>query len=195
MHSDVPTRRANPSATTRVGTLLFSMLLTPVLTSLAYRKGAHEWRNPVLDWLTARYRLALQWAVSHRLATLGLWLTLLAVSVSLAWSGAIGSEFLPHHDECAIWARCTLPPSTGPSEGERVVKEARLAFASFPEVTQVVTQVGRPDDGTDTTGFFNTEYFVDLKPRDQWRPRSVRHARPASALRRACVRDRMRKRR
>src|SRR5262249_34555673 len=69
-----------------------------------------------------------------------------------------------------IWARGTLPPSTGPSEGERVTKEARLAFSSFPEVTQVVSQVGRPDDGTDTAGFFNTEDFVDLKPPDQWRP-------------------------
>jgi cobalt-zinc-cadmium resistance protein CzcA len=153
-----------------LGALVFSMLLTPVLTSLAYRKGAHEWRNPVLEWLTEKYRFALNWAMHHRLATLGAWLMLLGISFSLAYSGAIGSEFLPHLDEGAIWARGTLAPSTGPAEGERVVKEARLAFASFPEVTQVVTQVGRPDDGLDTTGFFNTEYFVDLKPHDQWRP-------------------------
>jgi cobalt-zinc-cadmium resistance protein CzcA len=153
-----------------LGALLFSMLLTPVLTSFAYRRGAHEWRNPVLEWLTTHYRRALYWAVHHRLATIGLWLTLLAASLWLVGSGAIGSEFLPHLDEGAIWARGTLPPSTGPSEGERIVKQARLVFASFPEVTQVVTQVGRPDDGTDTTGFFNTEYFVDLKPHDQWRP-------------------------
>jgi len=153
-----------------LGALLFSMLLTPVLTSFAYRKGAREWHNPVLDWLTEHYQHALRWAVLHRWATIGIWMVLLLGSFSLAWSGAIGSEFLPHLDEGAIWARGTLPPSTGPSEGERVVTQARLAFASFPEVTQVVTQVGRPDDGTDTTGFFNTEYFVDLKPHDQWRP-------------------------
>jgi len=153
-----------------LGALLFSMLLTPVLTSFAYRKGAHEWRNPVLEWLTEHYRSALHWAVHHRLATVGIWLVLLTGSMSLAWSGAIGSEFLPHLDEGAIWARGTLAPSTGPAEGERIVKQARLIFASFPEVTQVVSQVGRPDDGLDTTGFFNTEYFVDLKPHDQWRP-------------------------
>jgi cobalt-zinc-cadmium resistance protein CzcA len=63
-----------------------------------------------------------------------------------------------------------LAPSTGPTEGERMARQARRIFARFPEVTQVVSQVGRPDDGTDATGFFNTEYFVDLKPREQWRP-------------------------
>src|SRR5262249_43171243 len=148
----------------------FSMLLTPVLTGYAWRRGAHEWRNPLLDWLTSHYRRALHWAVHHRFATIGVWLAMLTGSLWLVWSGAIGSELLPHIDGGAMWARGTLPPSTGPSEGERIVKQARLVFASFPEVTQVVTQVGRPDDGTDTTGFFNTEYFVDLKPHDQWRP-------------------------
>jgi cobalt-zinc-cadmium resistance protein CzcA len=88
----------------------------------------------------------------------------------LTFGGVIGSEFLPHLDEGAIWARGTLAPSTGPDEGARVMNQARIVFASFPEVTQVVSQVGRPDDGTDTTGFFNTEYFVDLKPKEQWRP-------------------------
>ena len=87
--------------------------------------------------------------------------------------GAIGSEFLPHLDEGAIWARGTLAPSTGPTEGKRIMDQARLIFAGFPEVTQVVSQVGRSDDGTDATGFFNTEYFVDLKPRDQWRRNST----------------------
>jgi cobalt-zinc-cadmium resistance protein CzcA len=153
-----------------LGSLLFAMLLAPVVSSFVYRNGAHEWRNPVLGWLTERYRNALRAAATHRLVTVGVWLLLLGVSVSLALSGAIGSEFLPHLDEGAIWARGTLAPSTGPSEGERVLKQARLAFAAFPEVTQVVSQVGRPDDGTDTAGFFNTEYFVDLKPHQEWRP-------------------------
>jgi cobalt-zinc-cadmium resistance protein CzcA len=85
-------------------------------------------------------------------------------------SGIIGSEFLPHLDEGAIWARATLAPSTGPASGIEVMDKARVIIASFPEVNQVVSQVGRPDDGTDTTGFFNTEYFIDLKPKDKWRP-------------------------
>jgi cobalt-zinc-cadmium resistance protein CzcA len=81
----------------------------------------------------------------------------------------IGSEFLPHLDEGALWVRGTLAPSTGPSEGIRLSNQARIVLCSFPEVPQCTSQVGRPDDGTDTTGFFNTEYFVDLKPKEQWR--------------------------
>jgi cobalt-zinc-cadmium resistance protein CzcA len=91
-------------------------------------------------------------------------------SLVLWLSGAIGSEFLPHLDEGAIWARGTLPTSTGPSEANRVAQKTREILIGFPEVTQVVSQFGRPDDGTDVSGFFNTEYFIDLKPRDQWRP-------------------------
>src|SRR6202042_3188337 len=94
----------------------------------------------------------------------------ICASIYLASSGILGSEFLPHLDEGAIWARATLAPSTGPTEGTRVMNQARVILASFPEVTQVVSQVGRPDDGTDTTGFFNTEYFIDLKPKEEWRP-------------------------
>src|SRR5262249_27389506 len=88
----------------------------------------------------------------------------------LAFGGFVGSEFLPHLDEGAIWARGTLMSSTGPTEAVRVLGQTRQLLASFPEVTQVVSQTGRSDDGTDATGFFNTEYFVDLKPREHWRP-------------------------
>jgi cobalt-zinc-cadmium resistance protein CzcA len=82
----------------------------------------------------------------------------------------IGSEFLPHLDEGALRVRGTLAPSTGPTEGIRVANQARVLLASFPEVTETTSQVGRPDDGTDTMGFFNTKYFVGLKPKEQWRP-------------------------
>src|SRR5262245_8932098 len=93
----------------------------------------------------------------------------MGAAIWLGSSGVIGSEFLPHLDEGAIWARGTLAPSTGPDEGIRLMNQARIVLASFPEVTVAVSQVGRPDDGTDTTGFFNTEYFVDLKPKEEWR--------------------------
>ena len=88
----------------------------------------------------------------------------------LTFSGIIGAEFLPHLDEGAIWARGELANSTSLTEGERFTTQSRHIFASFPEVTTVVSQAGAPDDGTDTGGFGNTEYFVDLKPKDQWRP-------------------------
>jgi heavy metal efflux system protein len=152
------------------GALLFSIVIAPVLALLQSGQGMREWRNPVMDFLRERYCVAVRWAIGHRLVTLGAGALALGVAIFLMVSGVIGSEFLPHLDEGAIWARGTLAPSTGPTEGTRVMNQARVILGSFPEVTQVVSQVGRPDDGTDTTGFFNTEYFVDLKPKKEWRP-------------------------
>ena len=153
-----------------LGALVFSILIAPVLALLQFRHGVREWHNPVMDFLRKEYRVALKWAIEHRLVTVGTGAAAFAIAVFLMVSGVIGSEFLPHLDEGAIWVRGTLAPSTGPTEGVRVSNQARVQLASFPEVKVVTSQVGRPDDGTDTTGFFNTEYFVDLKPKDEWRP-------------------------
>src|ERR1700675_4852328 len=153
-----------------IGALLFSMLVAPVLSSLLFSKGVREWHNPVMEFLKKRYRNALRWAIEHRLVTVGGAGIGLAVTIYLIMGGVIGSEFLPHLDEGALWVRRTLAPSTGPTEGTRLANQTRIVLCSFPEVIQCTSQVGRPDDGTDTTGFFNTEYFVDLKPKEQWRP-------------------------
>jgi cobalt-zinc-cadmium resistance protein CzcA len=153
-----------------LGALLFSMLVAPALASFLFKKGGKSWQNPVMVYLAARYRDGVTWAVRHRLPVFVAALAIFALSLFLSLSGVIGSEFLPHLDEGAIWVRGTLAPSTGPTEGARIAEQGRQVLASFPEVPQVVTQVGRPDDGTDTTGFFDTEYFVDLLPKEKWRP-------------------------
>jgi heavy metal efflux system protein len=153
-----------------LGALLFSILIAPVLASFAFAKGTQEWRNPLMHFLIERYRTAVRWAIRHRAVTVGVCVLMMALGNYLAFSGVIGSEFLPHLDEGALWVRGTLAPSTGPDEGIRVANQARVVLCSFPEVPQCTSQVGRPDDGTDTTGFFNTEFFVDLKPKDEWRP-------------------------
>jgi heavy metal efflux system protein len=153
-----------------LGALLFSIVVAPVLASFFFRKGAHEWRNPFMEFLRERYRNAVRWAIRNRWVTVGAAALSLATAVYLAFGGVIGSEFLPHLDEGDLWVRGTLAPSAGPSEGIRVANQARILLASFPEVRETTSQVGRPDDGTDTTGFFNTEYFVGLKPKEQWRP-------------------------
>jgi cobalt-zinc-cadmium resistance protein CzcA len=153
-----------------LGALVFSMLIAPVLSSLLFPRGASEWQNPVMAWLTDRYRHAARWAIEHRYVTVSAAGFALLLAVFLGTSGVIGSEFLPHLDEGAIWVRGTLAPSTGPTESLRIMNQARIVLASFPEVTKVVSQTGRPDDGTDVTGFFNTEHFVDLKPKEEWRP-------------------------
>jgi len=153
-----------------LGALLFSIVIAPVLASFAFAKGAKEWHNPVMTFLIERYRVAVRWAIRHRAITVGVCALLAAVGFYLAFSGTIGSEFLPHLDEGALWVRGTLAASTGPDEGIRVANQARVVLCSFPEVPQCTSQVGRPDDGTDTTGFFNTEFFVDLKQKEDWRP-------------------------
>jgi cobalt-zinc-cadmium resistance protein CzcA len=153
-----------------LGALLFSIVVAPVLASFFFPKGSREGRNPLVRFLTDRYRISVRWAIRRRALTVGLAGVSVVAAIYLAVGGVIGSEFLPHLDEGSLWVRGTLAPSTGPSEGIRVANEARVLLASFPEVTETTSQVGRPDDGTDTTGFFNTEYFVGLKPKEQWRP-------------------------
>ncbi len=153
-----------------LGALIFSMLIAPVLASFLFWKGAREWHNPVMAWITDRYRHAATWAIEHRAVTVGIAVCALILAGFLGLSGVIGSEFLPHLDEGAIWVRGTLAPSTGPTASIDTMNKARVILAAFPEVTKVISQTGRPDDGTDTTGFFNTEYFVDLLPKEKWRP-------------------------
>ncbi len=153
-----------------LGALIFSMLVIPALASLLFRSGVKEWDNPVMVFLTRHYRMAVTWTVRHRAITVGLAGVSFLFAIYLAFSGVIGSEFLPHLDEGAIWVRATLAPSTGPTESAHIADRAREILCSFPEVPQVVDQIGRPDDGTDTTGFFDTEYFVDLLPKEKWRP-------------------------
>jgi cobalt-zinc-cadmium resistance protein CzcA len=153
-----------------LGALIFSIVMAPVLSSFLFRQGMTEWRNPLMTLLTHGYKSAVRWAVRSRWFVVAGALASVAAAGYLLTSGLIGSEFLPHLDEGAIWVRGTLAPSTGPTEGIRLANQARVLLASFPEVTVATSQVGRPDDGTDTTGFFNTEYFVDLKQKEQWRP-------------------------
>jgi cobalt-zinc-cadmium resistance protein CzcA len=152
-----------------LGALIFSVVVAPVLASILFRKGAKEWHNPLMEFLKARYRSGAAWAIHHRMVTVGVSVIAFVVSIYML-ANVIGSEFLPHLDEGAMWVRGSLAPSTGPEESLAISNTARIILASYPEVKQVVDQIGRPDDGTDATGFFDTEYFVDLKPKDEWRP-------------------------
>ncbi len=153
-----------------LGALIFAMFVAPVLSSFLFPRGTTEWENPVFVWILRQYRRMLIWAIRRRAVTVGVAALALATAVILGMSGAIGSEFLPHLDEGSIWVRGTLAPSTGPDASLAITNRARILLARFPEVTEVVSQTGRPDDGTDTTGFFDTEYQVSLKPKSDWRP-------------------------
>ncbi len=153
-----------------LGALIFSMIIAPVLASFLFRKGAKEWKNPVMEHITAHYRKSVTWTIHHRSLTVGVGVAGLFIAIYLAFGGVIGSEFLPHLDEGALWVRGTLAQSAGPSAGIRIADQARIILCSFPEVSECTSQTGRSDDGTDHTSFFNTEYFVGLKPKEDWRP-------------------------
>jgi cobalt-zinc-cadmium resistance protein CzcA len=152
-----------------LGAILFSMMVAPAMASLVFPRGTREWHNPVMGWVTTAYRKAIRFAIRKRYLTIAVGLAGIALELVLAFGPFIGSEFLPHLDEGALWVRGTLAPSTGPDEGIRVANQARIVLCSFPEASECTSQVGRPDDGTDTTGFFNTEYFVGLKQKEKWR--------------------------
>jgi cobalt-zinc-cadmium resistance protein CzcA len=153
-----------------LGAMTYSILVAPVLSNWLFSKGVKEWHNPVMDFLIKRYRTAVRQAIDHRWVTIGVGMAGFVLAMYLTFSGIIGAEFLPHLNEGAIWARGAMANSTSLTEGERFATQSRHVLASFPEVTTVVSQAGAPDDGTDTGGFGNTEYFVDLKPKEQWRP-------------------------
>ncbi len=155
------------------GTLL-ALFVVPTLLSFAVdlkrQMSAHPAR--LVTWLQGVYRPALDLALRHRVAVVAV----AVASLAGAWlvGASLGSEFLPKLDEGALWVRITMPGSISPSEADRLTTEARRILASFPEVKTVVSQLGRPDDGTDINGFDTVEIFVDLLPREQWTTASDR---------------------
>jgi cobalt-zinc-cadmium resistance protein CzcA len=153
-----------------LGALVFSMVIAPVLVNFLFHKPTRTWENPIVRLITGGYRRAVTWTIHHPRAMAGVAAGAVCCSLYLLSGGRIGSEFLPHLDEGAIWVRGTAAPSTGPTAGTTLMNRTRIILASYPEVRQVVSQVGRPDDGLDTTDFNVTEYFVDLESKKRWRP-------------------------
>ena len=145
-----------------------AVMLTPVLSSFLLRKGMKETHNIVWEAFHRFYHNLFIRVLRRPYVTLTLIVLVMAGGLSLF--PYLGGEFLPKLEEGNIWARATLPLTTSLSHANDVARGARAVFRSFPEVTNVVSQTGRPDDGTDATGFFNIEFSVDLKPEPQWRP-------------------------
>jgi cobalt-zinc-cadmium resistance protein CzcA len=152
-----------------MGAMILAITLVPVLCSYFMEGELKEWHNPFVTWLVREYRRVLSLALARPRIVFGIAIGSFVLTLFLAFAGPIGSEFLPHLDEGALWVRGTLPPSSGFNTSNDVVKKARAVFMQFPEVPITVCQMGRPDDGTDDGGFFNTECFVDLKPHGEWR--------------------------
>jgi cobalt-zinc-cadmium resistance protein CzcA len=145
-----------------VGSLIFSLTLVPVLAASWFKKGAREKVNRAYEWIKEIYRVQLERCLNYPKATLAL--ATLIFGASLLLVPFIGAEFMPHMDEGALWVRATMPYTISWQEAAKISPQIRAVLMSFPQVTTVASELGRPDDGTDPTGFFNDEFYVGLHP-------------------------------
>jgi heavy metal efflux system protein len=147
-----------------VGALILTLTFVPVMCSYWFKKGVREPRNKPFEWIKNEYGSELKWCLERP------WLTMLIATiifgVTLLLVPFIGGEFMPHLDEGALWVRATMPYTISYEEAAKVAPQIRDILAKYPMVTDVGSELGRPDDGTDPTGFFNCEFYVGLKPYD-----------------------------
>src|SRR6478736_3266739 len=148
------------------GGLLATFTVTPALSAIILPAHIRETETKVMLILHRIYMPVLHWAVANRGIMLGGAFGLVLMTVAL--SRLLGLEFLPKLEEGNLWIRATLPPTISLQEGNSYVNEMRKVIRARPEVESVVSQHGRPDDGTDAAGFFNAEFFAPLKPASQW---------------------------
>ncbi len=149
-----------------IGALIVTLTLLPVLCAWFMRDGVRERRNAAFEAIQSAYTKGLDVCLAHPWAATLASVILLAGSLLLVPS--VGAEFMPKLDEGALWVRATMPYTISFDESAKIAPKVREILRSFPEVTTVASELGRPDDGTDPTGFFNVEFYVDLKPYAQW---------------------------
>lgn len=144
-----------------VGSLILTLTLVPVLASYWFKGGVREKVNRPVEWMKRKYAKQLDWALDHPKATIAI--AAIIFGASLLLIPFIGGEFMPHLDEGALWVRATMPYTISFEEASKIVPQIRNILMSYPQVTVVASELGRPDDGTDPTGFFNSEFYVGLK--------------------------------
>ncbi|MDE2261588.1 MAG: efflux RND transporter permease subunit, partial [Gammaproteobacteria bacterium] len=152
-----------------IGSLVVTLTLLPVLCAFFMRGGVRERLNPLYEKLKASYTRALHRTLSSTWWAIAVPVALLLIALLL--TRGIGAEFMPTLDEGALWVRATMPYTISYQKAAQISPQIRAALRSFPVVTTVTSELGRPDDGTDSTGFFNDEFFVGLKPYAQWHGR------------------------
>jgi len=145
-----------------IGALILTLTLVPVLASYWFKSGVREHVNRPFEWMKRKYATQLDWALAR--PTLTMVIALLIFGATLLLVPFIGGEFMPHLDEGALWVRATMPYTISFEEASRIGPQIRAILMSYPQVTVVGSELGRPDDGTDPTGFFNCEFYVGLKP-------------------------------
>ncbi|MGA7851761.1 MAG: CusA/CzcA family heavy metal efflux RND transporter [Candidatus Acidiferrales bacterium] len=157
-----------------IGALILTLTFVPVMCSYWFKRGVREHRNKPFEWIKEEYGSELKWFLQRP------WLTMLLSTLifgaSLLLVPFIGGEFMPHLDEGAVWVRATMPYTISYEEAAKIAPQIRTILAKYPMVTEVGSELGRPDDGTDPTGFFNCEFYVGLKPYSDavWKSGSIR---------------------
>ena len=148
------------------GGVIATFTVAPVLSAILLPDRLSEVETRLVAWLRRRYEPAAAFAQANRVLTFGG--AALALVVALVGVRSLGIEFLPHLEEGNLYIRASLPPSISLEAGQPLVNAVRRDLARYPEAVSVLSAHGRPDDGTDATGFFNAEYFVPLKPHGEW---------------------------
>ncbi len=149
-----------------MGSLLFTLTLIPLMTRLLLSKNVAERENILVHTIHRMYEPSLDWCLKNSKKVIMMAVSLLAVSLIVATQ--LGSEFLPSLNEGSIYVRASMPQSIAFSKANVLSDSMRQIFRGYPEVKGVISQNGRPNDGTDPTGFFNVEFFVDLYPKETW---------------------------
>src|SRR5580704_12682316 len=144
-----------------VGALILTLTFVPVMCSYWFKKGVRESVNKPFEWVRTRYGGQLTWCLNHPKVTM--LVATLIFAASLVLVPFIGGEFMPHLDEGALWVRATMPYTISYEAASKIAPQIRDILAKYPQVTEVGSELGRPDDGTDPTGFFNCEFYVGLK--------------------------------
>ncbi len=150
-----------------LGALIFTLTLVPVLSSMLLKKNVREKHNPFLAWVNRAATGLFDRCHAHKRMTITV--TTLVAAVGLWCFTLLGTEFLPQLNEGSIYIRATLPQSISLDESVKLANQMRRTLASYPEVRQVLSQTGRPNDGTDATGFYNIEFHVDIYPEKEWK--------------------------
>lgn len=145
-----------------IGALVLTLTLVPVLASYWFKSGVRERTNRAYEWIKREYGGELDWCLDH--PKVSMLVAVLIFGATLLLVPTIGGEFMPHLDEGALWVRATLPYTISFEEASKIAPEIRKILMSYPQVTVVGSELGRPDDGTDPTGFFNCEFYIGLKP-------------------------------
>jgi heavy metal efflux system protein len=145
-----------------IGALILTLTFVPVMCSYWFKKGVREKQNRAFEWVKNRYEGNLTWCLDRPKATI--FVATLIFGATLLLIPFIGGEFMPHLDEGALWVRATMPYTISYEEAAKLAPQIREILGKYPQVTDVGSELGRPDDGTDPTGFFNCEFYVGLKP-------------------------------